>query len=109
MNAPTRHQIAWVAAGLRSAAGDFGVDLPADYARRVAAETLTRCELVGVTRLGRGIVLHTVPAAERTLPVVIGYAQPGGQWYRDGSRHRSPLVSPPAADPSVGSPETVRR
>lgn len=109
MSTPARHQIAWVAAGIRTAARDLGVDLPGDYARRVAAETLTRCEQAGVTRLGRGVVVHTVPGDERTLPVVIGYAEPGGQWYRDGSRHRTPLVSSSAADPSSGSPEMVRR
>jgi len=109
MNTPARHHIAWVAAGIRTAARDLGVDLPGDYARRVAAETLTRCEQAGVTRLGRGVVIHTVPDDERTLPVVTGYAEPGGQWYRDGSRHRTPPVSPSAADPNLGSPEMVRR
>lgn len=109
MNAPTRHQIAWVAAGIRSAAADLGVELPGDYARRVAAETLARCEQAGVTPLGRGVVVHTIAADERTLPVVIGYAEPGGQWYRDGTRHHPAVDSSSAADPSRGSLETVCR
>ena len=86
----TRHQIEWAASGLRRAAIDVGVALPIDYSQAVAADGLTRATQLGVTRLGAGVVLHTQPASDRELPIVIGYADPRGQWYRDGHRHTTP-------------------
>jgi len=43
-----------------------------------------------VSRLGCGVVIHTVPPNKRSLPVVLGYADGRGQWYRDGKRHIEP-------------------
>lgn len=84
---PTRHEIEWTAAGLCRAAAESDVTLPVDYARRVAAAGLGVNTTLGVTRLGAGVVIHTQPATNRQLPIVVGYADRRGQWYRDGSRH----------------------
>lgn len=83
----SRHQVEWAASGLRRAAAEVGVTLPVDYSQTVAADGLTRSPELGVTRLGAGVVLHTQPANNCDLPIVIGYADPRGQWYRDGRRH----------------------
>lgn len=106
MNRPTPHQVAWVATKIRRVARELGVDLPGDYARRVAADTLARSKEAGITRLGRGVVLHTLPDDEHTLPIVVGYADPTGQWYRDGRRHGAsagPDVEQGAMPPPVVS------
>jgi hypothetical protein len=68
----TRHQIEWVASGLRRVATDAGVELPLDYARRVAADGLALGSELGVTRLGAGVVIHTQPGSDRELPIVVG-------------------------------------
>ena len=88
MAAPSAHQLAWVAAGLRRAAAEAGVELPIDYSHRVAADALSRAGQVALTRLGAGVVIHTAPDTPDRLPEVLGYADAAGQWYRDGSRHR---------------------
>lgn len=106
-SAPSRwlvaHRVAWVASGLRRAATGQGVELPVDYARRVAADGLRLADELGVTRLGEGVVIRTVPVTERQLPVVVGYAEARRQWYRDGSRH-TPNAAPPAPAVSVEGP-----
>jgi hypothetical protein len=79
-----------VAAGLRRAANQLGVTLPVDYSVEVARDGLRRCPQLAVTALGCGAVIHTAPDDPKQLPIVIGYADPAGQWYRDGRRHRSP-------------------
>ena len=97
----SRHQIEWAASGLRRAATDAGVTLPVDYSQAVAADGLARSPELGVTRLGAGVVLHTQPASDRESPVVVGYADPRGQWYRDGHRHTAsaaPDVTAAAAE-----------
>jgi hypothetical protein len=38
-------------------------------------------------------VLHTVPSTKDRLPVIVGYADSRGQWYRDGSRHVETLTA----------------
>jgi hypothetical protein len=95
------HQLAWLAAGLRRAAHGLGVDLPVTYAQAVAAEGLRCGDPVGVIRLGRGVVLHSLPEADDRLPMVLGYADATGQWYRDGSRHQTPTHMPEPASPIV--------
>jgi len=98
----TRHQVEWVAAALRRAAADQGVDLPVAYARRVVTDGLAREGELGVTRLGAGIVIHTVASAKDRLPVVIGYADSRGQWHRDGTRHiETATVEGPGEDVEV--------
>jgi hypothetical protein len=100
----SRHQIEWAASGLRRAAADIGVPLPVDYSQAVAADGLARSAELGVTRLGAGVVIHTQPASNRELPVVVGYADLRGQWYRDGHRHTTapaPDVSPAAVREEV--------
>lgn len=97
----TRHQIGWVAEGLRRAAASQGVDLPVAYARQVATEGLAREAELGVTRLGTGVVIHTVPHANDRLPVVVGYADARSQWHRDGTRH---IETPAVEGPSVEAP-----
>jgi hypothetical protein len=91
--------LAWLAAGLRRAANGLGVDLPVAYAHAVAAQALRCGDPVGVTRLGSGVVLHTLSEADDRLPMVLGYADANGQWYRDGSRHQTPGHHP---EPTVG-------
>ena len=95
----SRHQIEWVAARLRRAAAEQGVELPVSYALRVTAEGLTHDVELGVTRLGDGVVIHTSPEATDRLPVVVGYADTRGQWHRDGRRHieASPVEGPAEA------------
>jgi len=100
----SRHQIEWAASGLRRAAAEVGVALPVDYSQAVAADGLARSPELGVTRLGAGVVLHTQPANNRELPIVVGYADPRGQWYRDGHRHTAapaPDVAPEAVSEEV--------
>jgi hypothetical protein len=70
----------------------LGVDLPVSYSEAVAAQGLRCGDPMAVTRLGCGVVLHTVPEAGERLPVLLGYADANGQWYRDGSRHRAPTA-----------------
>jgi len=93
----TRHQVEWVAEGLRWAAAGQGVELPVAYARRVATEGLAHEAKLRVTRLGAGVVVHTVPPAKGRLPIVVGYADARGQWHRDGSRH---IGAPPVEGPA---------
>ena len=62
------------------------MEIARSYARRVAATAKGAGEL-GVSRLGSGVVIHTVPATKHRLPVIVGYADNRGQWYQDGSRH----------------------
>lgn len=103
MSGATGHELAWVAAGLCQAAADLGVELPPAYALAVAAQALRRGEAVGVTRLGPGVVLSSLPSEEHPMPFVVGYAEAGCQWYRDGRRHR-PSPEPtkvPGTDMSV--------
>jgi hypothetical protein len=87
MARPSRHQIEWAASALRRAAADVGVELPVTYSQSVATDGLAREAELGVTRLGAGLVIHTQPDSENRLPIVLGYADGRGQWYRDGRRH----------------------
>jgi hypothetical protein len=75
------------AACLRDEALSAGVELPTSFSQRVAAAGLKREPKVGLSRLGTGVVIHTVPATRKRLPVVVGYADRRGQWYWDGKRH----------------------
>jgi hypothetical protein len=97
---PVPHQVARVAAGLRTAAREAGVDLPIDYAHRVTADGLNRTTQLGVTPLGAGVVIHTAPNSAIQLPVVVGYADQGGQWLRDGRRYH-PAATHVAPEPPV--------
>jgi len=71
-----------------------------NYARAVTAAGLTLAETLAVTRLGAGVVIHTRPDRDDQLPAVVGYADAGGQWNRDGTRYRPPAPGEPDA-PSV--------
>jgi hypothetical protein len=95
--ADCRHHLLWLAAGLRRAAQDAGVDLPVDYAQRVAVDGIRLCDQLGVTPVGRGVAIHTAPTDDRQLPILLGYADAAGQWYRDGSRHTPPTPTPTAS------------
>jgi hypothetical protein len=86
-----------LAAGLRRAARGLAVDLPVSYSEVVAAQGLRCGDSIGVTRLGCGVVLHTVPEAHDRLAIVLGYADAHGQWYRDGSRHQAATAVPEPA------------
>ena len=92
----TRHQREWIAAGILSAARDVGVELSVDYCRRVAADGLASCEQLAVTELGSGVIIHTAPEDEAALPIVLGFADSRGQWYRDGRRHLTAVAGDPA-------------
>ena len=81
------HQIARLAAGIRQAAREAGVELSPAYAAKVAANGSKWCDQVGITRFGEGIVIHTAPANQAALPIVLGYADHSGQWHLDGHRH----------------------
>lgn len=81
------HQIARLAAGVRHAARDAGVEITHDYATTAAVKGTRWCNQLGVTRLGEGIVIHTAPEDPSELPIVLGYADHSGQWHFDGSRH----------------------
>ena len=83
----SRHEIELMAEGLRLAAAEADVDLPASYARLLAAEGVTQETNLRVTQLGAGVVIRTAPKAKEGLPVVVGYADARGQWHRDGHRH----------------------
>ena len=83
----SRHEIELMAEGLRLAAAEAGVDLPASYARLLASEELAQETGLRVTQLGAGVVIRTAPKAKDRLPVVVGYADARGQWHRDGHRH----------------------
>jgi hypothetical protein len=87
MERPASHETAYVAAGLRKAAAEAGVELSVAYSQTVAAYGLAREHELVVRRLGAGVVLHTRPDSDKRLPVVLGYADSRGQWYRDGRRH----------------------
>lgn len=111
MAEPSHHQITWTAAGLRRAARDNGVELPVDYSRRVAADGITRCDQLGVTKLGACVVIHTLPGSPSELRIVVGYADkwravvPGRQ--PPPHRRHTPKPTPlrliftPWADPVV--------
>jgi len=93
---PDRHRIDEMAIALCRAARDAGVELPSPYARRVVATTKERDRELGVSRLGGGVVIHTVPPTKNRLPIIVGYADGRGQWYRDGRRH---VETPVAEEP----------
>jgi len=75
-----------MAIALRQAAHEADVEIARSYAQRLAAVS-EGAEELGVSRLGVGVVIHTVPPTKRRLPVIVGYADSRGQWYQDGSRH----------------------
>jgi hypothetical protein len=100
---PTRHQIEWAASGLRRAAADAGIVLPVNYSQAVAADGLAREPELGVTRLGTGVVIHTNAGGDKRPPIVLGYADGRGQWYRDGRRHTEPAVET-SEQPAQGIP-----
>jgi hypothetical protein len=87
------HRVHWVARGVRQVSEEQGIPLPLDYSLAVARDGLSRADSVGVTRVGRGVVFHTAPEPDsRQLPIVIGYADPTGAWYRDGRRYVGPAT-----------------
>ena len=104
MREASAHDVAWVAAGIRRAAAEAGVELPTGYTRAVAAQALARGEEVGVTGLGRGVVLSARPGEAPAMVLVLGYADAGGQWYRDGRRHRESEGTAPAGETAVRVP-----
>jgi hypothetical protein len=92
-----RHRIDEMAIALYRAAHDAAVEIPRSYALRIAATVAKGDGELGVSRLGSGVVIHTVPPTKDRLPLIVGYADGRGQWYRDGSRH----VETPAAEEPV--------
>ena len=99
----THQQIEQVAADLRRAAAEAGVELPVSYTRRVAVDGLAHDAELGVTRLGAGVIIHATPETTDQSRVVIGYADARGQWHRDGRRHiEGPTAEAPAEAVEVG-------
>jgi hypothetical protein len=98
-----RNRIDALAVALHRAAHEADVELPRSYVLRVAA-TIAKSEgELGASRLGNGVVLHTVPATKDRLPIIVGYADSRGQWYRDGSRHvESPIAEEPVKGMEIG-------
>jgi hypothetical protein len=82
-----REQVGTVVEGLRAAALEAGVELPAGYAERIALDGLGLCEHLGVTRLGDGVIVNTAPEAANDLPRLLGYADRTSQWYGDGTKY----------------------
>ena len=80
------HQIARVASGIRRAARQHGIELSVGFAQEDAADGLSRCDQIGVSRIGKGVVIHTAPASRRELPILLGYAEAGSAWLRCGSQ-----------------------
>jgi hypothetical protein len=66
------HQLARLAARVRRAAADAGIELSQGYATRIA-------------------VIHTVPEDPTEFPIVLGYADATGEWSLDHA-HRKPAV-----------------
>ena len=91
-----RHRIEEMAIALYRAAHDAAVELPRSYAVRIAATVAKGDGELGVSRLGSGVMIHTVPPTKDRLPLIVGYADGRGQWYRDGSRH---VETPVAGEP----------
>jgi hypothetical protein len=87
-----------MAAGLRRAARTLGVELPVGYSEAVATAGIAICGQLGVTRLDHSVVIHTVPESPDQPPVLIGYADAAGQWYRDGRRHSTLSAAPAPGD-----------
>jgi hypothetical protein len=75
--------------------------LPVDYSLAVAADGLAHCDRLGVSRLGRGVVIHTAPESPHALPVGLGYADANGQWHRDGRRHTATVAAETASTPRL--------
>ena len=104
----TLYQIQWVASALRQAAAEAGVELPLSYSLALAADGLAREPELALTRLGSGVVVHTKPRDERRLPMVLGYADARGQWYRDGRRHvEAPDSQAPKSGALASGPEVA--
>ena len=80
------HQIARVASGIRRAARQHGIELSIGFAQEVVADGLRRSGQIGVSRVGRGVVIHTAPASKRDLPILLGYAEAGSAWLRGGNQ-----------------------
>ena len=93
---PDPHLIDEMAIALRRAAHKADVQLVRAYVQRVATMAKGAGKL-GVSPLGVGVVIHTVPATRHRLPIVVGYADNRGQWYQGGSRH----VESPEADEAL--------
>ena len=91
-----RRRIKQMAIALYRAAHAAAVELPRSYVVRVAATVAKGDGELGVSRLGSGVVIHTVPPTKDRLPLIVGYADGRGQWYRDGSRH---VETPVAGEP----------
>lgn len=83
------HQIARVASGIRRAARQHGIELSIGFARVVAADGLSSCGQIGVSRVGKGVVIHTAPEGRRELPILLGYAEDDTAWLRSGSQWSS--------------------
>jgi hypothetical protein len=88
-----RRRIKQMAIALYRAAHDAAVELPRSYVVRVAATVAKGDGELGVSRLGSGVVIHTVPPTKDRLPLIVGYADGRGQWYQDGSRHVETLTA----------------
>lgn len=80
------HQIARVASGIRRASRQHGIELSIGFTEVVAADGLSRCGQIGVSRVGKGVVIHTAPESKRQLPGLLGYADAGSAWLRSGSQ-----------------------
>jgi hypothetical protein len=94
------HQLAWLAAGLRRAASSCGVELPASYSEAITRDGIEFCDQLAVTQIGRGVVIHTAPEESDRLPIILGYADSLGHWYRNGQRHSSTARNHPEWKPA---------
>jgi hypothetical protein len=86
-------QLARLAARVRKAAADAGIELSQGDATRIAAAGVSRCDQIGVTGLGVGVVIYTVPEDPIEFPIVLGYADATGEWSLDHSHHNGEVSS----------------
>ncbi len=87
MKSRTRRPVELAARELRLSAHDANVDIPLSYARKlvIASNELGIDLFLG--ELGNGIVFKSLPASPEELPLIMGYADKRGQWFRDGRKH----------------------
>lgn len=104
MSSNSLHRIQWVARGVREVSRQHGVALPLDYSLTLVRDGLAKADSIGVSKAGQGVVFHTAPDPHcNELPVLLGYADRSGAWYRDGRRHSGPdrRVAPAGAEMSL--------
>lgn len=87
MKSGTRKPVELLARELRLSAHDANVDIPLSYARKLVLASNELGSDLSLAELGNGIVFKSLPTSSDELPLIMGYADRRGQWYRDGKKH----------------------